>query len=483
MTTKLHRSAPCVDHAVTVTAAALIAVLLSACTTPTRHALPESPAMPAQWQEAASSAAALPTHAWWLALGDDSLRALITEALARNRDVARSVLRPRQAGLNTRRAEQDQWPQPSVGLSAGAQRPLQNTGPNSVLINGVNVPLPSSTGTTTSAGLSLSAGYELDLWGRVADSVALADHNARASAADLDTARWLLSTQVAEQYWAIAAADAKRALLKTQITDAQASLAAVSLRLDQGKARPAEVDRAQASLADAQLRLQALDAQRGTAQRTLALLMDVPPQQFTPPLSQLPAASPDKLPAGTPTEVLDRRPDLRSARHALDAALLKLNIAEANRYPAIRLSATLGSGGNGLGQWLANPVGSLGVALALPMVDWERTRLDRNLAQLQLDEAAIAFRDSLYKALAEVDNLLAQQQQVQSDLYNVRDKLIQADKALAVAKLRHATGVDALQTVRDANQAQREAQSALIDLRVKAWQNQVALHKALGGPL
>ena len=481
MTLHTHPAAPRISAA--HAAIALGLVLLSACSTPTRHALPSTPALPAQWQQPTAGSKALSAQAWWLALGDDTLSTLIDEALARNRDVARSVLRLRQAGLNTRRGEQDQWPQPSVGLSAGAQRPLHDTGPSSVLINGVNVPLPTSTGTSTSAGMSLSASYELDLWGRVADSVALADHNARASAADLDTARWLLSTQVAEQYWAIAAADAKRPLLTAQITDAQASLVEARLRLDQGKARAAEVDRAQANLADAQLRLLALDTQRGTAQRTLALLMDVPPQQYTPPTARLPAASPAELPAGTPTDVLDRRPDLRSARHALEAALLKLNIAEANRYPAIRLSTTLGSGGNGLGQWLANPVASLGAALALPMVDWERTRIDRNLAQLQLDDAAIAFRDSLYKALAEVDNLLAQWQQVQSDLTNVRDKLLQADKALAVARLRHATGVDALQTVRDADQAQREAQSALIDLRVKAWQNQVALHKALGGPL
>lgn len=464
-------------------ALAATAALLTACTMPTRHSLPTMPPLPAQWDAGQGMSSTTELSPWWLAAGDDQLSALITEALARNRDVARSVLRLRQAGLATRRSEQDQWPQPSLGLSAGAQRPLQNTGPSSVVINGVSVPLPASSGTSTNAGLSLSASYELDLWGRVADSVTAADHSARASAADLDAARWLLTTQVAEQYWTLAASDAKRPLLQAQITDAQASLAAAQLRVDQGKARPLEADRASAALADARLRLQALDTQRSTAQRALAVLLDVPPQQYAVPAAQLPAADPAELPAATPTAVLDRRPDLRSARHALDAALAKLNIAEANRYPTVRLSATLGSGGNGLGQWLSNPVGSLGAALALPMVDWERLRIERNTAQLQLDDAAVAFRDSLYRALAEVDNQLAQRQQLQAELPNVRDNLAQADKALAVARLRHAAGADALQTVRDADQARRDAQAALLDLRLKAWLNQLAVHKALGGPL
>ena len=198
--------------------------------------------------------------------------------------------------------------------------------------------------------------------------------------------------------------------------------------------------------------------------------------------SCLPAIPPEAA-GPAPATVLDRRPELRSARINLDSALLKLHIAQANRYPTFSLSATVNSGGNALHQWLSNPVGSLSLGLALPMLDWQRLKDDQDIAKLQLQDVAIQFKDSLHKALQEVDKQLVERRQSRADLAQGRAKLALADRALTLAQTRHAQGAEALQTVRDAQTSQREAAISLLDLRAKAWLGQTALQKALGGPV
>jgi len=109
--------------------------------------------------------------------------------------------------------------------------------------------------------------------------------------------------------------------------------------------------------------------------------------------------------------------------------------------------------------------------------------VQRDLALVQLDEAALGFRDGLYKALVEVENQFAQRRQIAAETTQAREKIVMAQRTLAAARLRHAQGADALQVVRDTAQFERDAQVALVDLRLKAWLNLLALHKALGSPL
>lgn len=463
---------------------ALLAAVLSGCAGPSQRAAPALPPVPAAWQQApADNAAAVARGPWWIAVGDPALDALIDEALARNRDVARSALRLQQAVLQARTETLNAGLRPSASVGANAQQALDaGAGPGSVLINGVSVPVPSGPRLATSVGATVSAGYEVDLWSRLAASVAAAGAAAEAARADVETARWLLTTQVAEAYWTTAAVDAKTASAQAGVHDAEAGLAAARLRHAEGKIRPAEFDRAGQALADARLKLQTLATQRTQATQTLALLLDRP-EAVRVAAARLPAQDPPDWRAGAPASLLDQRPDLRSARLALDAALRRVQVAEANRYPQLTLGATLSTGGEKLTQILSNPIANLSLALALPLVDWQRLQVQRELALVQLDDAALVFRDGLYKALVETEQQFVQRRQIAGETAAARERAAIAGRALAAATLRHAQGADALQSVRDAAQVEREAQAALIDLRLKAWLNLVALHKALGGPV
>ena len=132
---------------------------------------------------------------------------------------------------------------------------------------------------------------------------------------------------------------------------------------------------------------------------------------------------------------------------------------------------------------MANPFGNLGLNLALPVLDWKRLGLERDSARLNLETAELDFREALFKALAEVEQHYVQRRQWQAESELLQQKTRHAERALAVARLRHKQGADPLQSVRDAQGGLRDLQLQALDLRLKAWLNQVAIFRAWGGPL
>jgi outer membrane protein TolC len=336
---------------------------------------------------------------------------------------------------------------------------------------------------TKSFSLSSALTQEIDVWGRLAQSAAVAYQNAAIAQTDLDAARWLLTAKVAEQYWTVAATDAKMVLAKQATKDAQINLEVIQLRLATGKIRPAEVDRSTLALEQAQQKEVALALQRSNTVQTLALLLDDAPQNLSVPQARLPSSLPTEPQAWPAAAVVDRLPAVRRSRLALDVAARNLNIAESNRYPQFSLSATASASGDSLSNVLSNPLGSLGLNLGLPMVDWKRLRINRDVSQVDLDIAAVDFRETLYKALSEVDQQYNQRRQWVSDNQSLQLKSAQAEQALAVAQLRYEVGAEPLQTVRDAQANLRDLETNRIDLQLKAWNNQINIFKAWGGPL
>jgi len=462
---------------------------LSACAPSlTLSPIPSDVKLPETWSQApkpqAAEAASEASINWWKSFKDPQLDALMESALQRNRDLVRNALRLQQAVLKSGQAELDRGPRPSASLSSSLQGPLTSSqGSTSTQVNGLTVPVGNNMGVTKSLGLSSSLSQEIDLWGRLAQSAAVAYQNQAIAQADLDAARWLLTAKVAEQYWTLAATDAKMVLAKQATKDAQINLEVIQLRLANGKIRPAEVDRSTLALEQAQQKEVALALQRSNTVQTLALLLDDAPQNLSVPQPRLPSSLPTEPQAWPAAAVVDRLPAVRRSRLALDVAARNLNIAESNRYPQFSLSATASASGDSLSNVLSNPLGSLGLNLSLPMVDWKRLRINRDVSQVDLDIAAVDFRETLYKALSEVDQQYNQRRQWVADSQSLQLKSAQAEQALAVAQLRYEVGAEPLQTVRDAQANLRDLESNRIELRMKAWNNQINIFKAWGGPL
>lgn len=466
--------------------------LLSACTSTPTLPLSAKPVLPDTWKSTPAFPLRNKTNpdirpqAWWLELNDPSLTLWIEWALVRNRDLVRSALRLQQASLQVQSRGLDAWPRVNANVGTSVQRPLGDVGSRTTtVINGVSVPVETNMGSSTyrSANAGLSASYEIDLWGRVSQGLAMAKQDQAIALADLETARWLLTTQVAEQYWNLALIDAKKPYLEQAVKDAKANLDVARLKLSQGKVREGEEHKAVAAWKEANQRRSALNIQRANVVQALALLFDEPPQSFHVAHARLPEQYPPEPESWPLASVLDRQASVRRSRMALDQALLKLDIAQTNRYPQLSLSASLNSSGNALRDVLTNPMGALGLNLTLPVLDWKRLGIEQDSARLALQISAMDFRDALFKALAEVETQYNNRRQWQADAEILLEKTGHAQQAMQVAQLRHEQGVDTLQSVRDAQGNLRELQLSALDTRLKAWVNQVAIFKAWGGPL
>lgn len=447
----------------TLAAAATALALLGGCavTGPSSPAAaPAAPATPVRWQAEPAQGA----DAQWALLADAELSALLTQAEAANRDLAQAALRitqaRTQAGLGALRLT------PSASVSAGANRALDPPGG-----------LPAQT--TRSYGASVGVGYELDLWGRLAALRTADAAQVAAAESDLRAARLLLRHQVAESYWQLAAARLQGELAQEQLQLNRELLAATQLRVREGKLLPIEADRAAATLQQAEVRLADLQADVALQRLQLALLLDQPPPG-PQPLARLPAEAAPRWRAGAdPAAVLERRPDVQRARANVDAALARAQGADAQRYPTLSFSASLGTGGSRVHDWLDNPVASLAANLVVPMIDWRRLDLQRDAARTELELAALVLRDTVARALVEVETALIEGQRLQQQLDANETRRREALAAEKVAAVRLQAGAIARADYLQARNARLEAEQGRLQLQLRAWLNRGLLAKAL----
>jgi outer membrane protein TolC len=345
----------------------------------------------------------------------------------------------------------------------------------------VSVPVAGqSGGWQTSYGANLGLSYEWDVWSRLSQATQAAQADADSRLEDLRDARALASLHVAEAYWRMAAIDAQQPLLAEQQQLADEALRIAQRRWAEGKLRAPEVDAVISQQYTARKRLQGTQVDRQLQLQTLSLLLDQAPPEIAPGQAQLPPGEPALLELGPPAQTLERRPDVRRARLGVDAALARSHSAEAARYPALNLGTGLNTNGSHWSAWLSQPLATLGLNLVVPLVDWRRLDAQRDLSHLALDDAALALRASVRQALVDVESALLERQRWQADWQAAQAQQIEKAKAEAVAQQRLDAGAASRLDALQARQARLGAELDLIDLRLRAWQIQLQLLKAVG---
>lgn len=449
---------------------------LQGCALPEVEPAP-TPALPGNWTDMRSAAAASAvavagplsaapdeSDAPW---SDPVLQSLLLRAQGANRELRLSAYRIDLAIADARIAGLQLEPQLSLGASAYTGRAL-----------------PGSTnrlGWTNSSGVTFSASWEVDLWGRLRGQARQAGQAAEMAVDDQRALRWDLQAKVAEQYWSIARLQAAQIRLADDQRAADETSAARRLMRELGTIRPGDVD---ASVADAR----ALALQREsnvlmleTARRALAALVDAAPQDFPLPQARLPRERASLPAADAPMQLLDGRPDVHHARVALDQALLGERIARVNRYPTLTLSPSIATGGTGWRHLLDDPGFSLGLGLGLPFVDWRARGLAQTEALTHKEMAAVQFRDALWLALADV----AQRQEdfalSIARLSDAQGQVVEAGRAVATAQARLVAGIAAPQELRDAQRGERAAVNREDDAWQAHWVAWLAVRRAVGG--
>jgi multidrug efflux system outer membrane protein len=446
------------------------AALLAGCSMIPTYERPAAP-VPAQYPGATApigAGTAAAELAWQDYFADDSLRQLIASALANNRDLRVAVLNIEQARaqLGIRRA--DQFPTVNAALTGS-----RTTSGDAAITSVYN------------AGLLVTA-YEFDFFGRVASLKEQALAQYLATTEGSKTAQISLIATVAQSWFSLLADEELLAISKQTLATREDSLKLVQLRLDNGATSELELRQAQSLLETARVTLAQQQRQRALDENALVLLLgqampsDVRERLATTRLTQLRLP---ELPAGLPSDLLTRRPDIKQAEQQLIASNANIGAARAAFFPRISLTAGAGSASNALAGLFKD--GSWGFSLApqllLPIFDAGRNQAGLDSAKAGRDIAIAQYEKSIQSAFREVADALAGRDTLAEQLRAQQAQTEAETQRLRLTDLRYQNGAASLLDSLDAQRSLFGSQQALVQTRLTYLQNQVVLYKTLGG--
>ena len=451
-------------------AAALTTLVAGCTTTPTAPPVVELPA---------PTAGTLHLERWWTDFNEPLLTALIDEALANNLDLQAAMARIDTARAQVTLARGSLYPSLDVGVNAGRSR-VSRVG---------SLPIPPGTSTTADDyRLAFNASYELDLWGKYRAATRAAQNDLLASEFARETVRTAVAAEVARAYFGLLASDAQLALLRDTLT-----LRNETVRLQTDRAQAGVIgdyDLAQARAERSAVAADIAVAERAIAQyeSALAALTGRPPRAvFTPQVAR--NASPAALlavpsvPAGLPSDLLERRPDVRQLEKALAAASLRIDRARADYFPSVSLTGTLGTESAALSNLFSGPsfIWSLGAGLLQPLFNLSTIDANVQTQTARREELVANYRQTIQAAFKDVHDALAADRTTREALAAQTERSDNLRQAYELSDLRYKAGYSPYLEVLDAQRQLLQAQTLQIlaarDVRLAL----VDLAKALGG--
>ena len=414
-------------------AAALCCALLSACAVGPDYQRPAidlgdsyKEAQAEGWKPAQPRDAA-ERGAWWRVYGDATLDGLMAQLNAANLSIAQAEANYRQAQALVQGARAGFFP--TVGADAGVTRA---GGGGSA----------SGAGVSNQYSLGGTASWELDLWGRVRRDVEASRAEAQASLGDLANARLSAQSALAQDYFQLRILDEQKRLLESTVQAYERSLQLTQNRYQAGVAGRGDVSVALAQLESARAQLVDLEWQRGQFEHAIAVLVGLAPSRFALPPQPFAQAVP-QIPAGVPSELLERRPDVASAERRAAAANAQIGVAQAAWFPDLVLSANGGFRSGEFAQWLTAPARfwSLGPALALTLFDGGARQAQLDQARAAYDAQAALYRQTVLGALREVEDYLIQLRVLEREQVVQRRALDATRESLRLARNQYQAGL------------------------------------------
>lgn len=449
-----------------------LALLLGACslTPPLERPAPPVPAVYADGADAAANAADL---GWRQMFGDPRLQALIATALDHNRDLRIAVLNVDAVRAQYGIERSALLPQLDARLSGGRERvPASRDAP--ATLQGAHA-----------AGVAISA-FEIDLFGRVRalSDAALARYLASAEAAR--AARISLVAAVADAYLEERLALEQLRLTETTLADWRQSLNLARLLKDAKQNSGLDVAQAEGQVASAEADLEGRQRDVKMARNALALLLGTPVPADLPEgmrLESQPVLT--ALPAGLPSDLLLRRPDILQAEQNLRAANADIGAARAAFFPRLALTATLGYASPALGSLFQGSQLAWGFTpqLGQPLFNHGRLESALELARARRSAAVAEYEKSIQTAFREVADGLAAQATLTRQIDAQQRVVASAERRRELSSLRYRAGQDSRLELLDAQRQAYAARQGLLSLQRLAFKSTLSLYKALGGGL
>lgn len=465
----------------------LAALLLSACATPEfkaphmdvpvafkEQSEPVPGADGARWK-VAQPAEAQARGEWWLAFNDPELTALINEATQANANLAVAAARVKQARALAGISESDRSVR--VGAQFGAQRSQAS-----------NLSLGLAQGTpvapvTAWQGM-LTASYELDLFGRVASNVSAAQADAGSVEATYRSVLLALQADVAQTYFRLRETDAELTTLNQTVSLREQSVQVNQRRYDLGDIGEFDLARAKTELSTARAEAIGLQRQRVQNEHALAVLLGKPAAMFTAEVSPLlDSALLPKIPAGLPSALLERRPDIAAAQRAMIAANARIGLAKSAMFPALTITGAGGVESGGLSdlfKWSAH-TWVIGALMSLPLIDGGRNKANVARSEAALEESVATYRQNVLVAFAEVEDNLAGLRILSGQTEQIDAALVSARRSADLAQKLYQAGRSSYLDLLDAQRNLAAVERNAVQLRGSRAVTTVALIRSLGG--
>lgn len=431
----------------------------------------DAPAESALAWKAAEPADAFARGQWWKLFGDPALDDLVSRALAANPDLQAAAARVEQARAAAGIARGSYWPQlaangsvmrEDISIATANRQPVE---------------------LTTTYRAPLTVAWEIDLFGRVRQLAASARADAEATAATFEAVRLALAADVASSYFTLRAFDRELALVNDGVALRRRARELAQSRFANGTAPELDVVRAEAELAGTEAEAAALANRRAALQNALAVLLGEPAPAFALAMVADELGVPPAIPAGLPSALLERRPDIAAAERALAAAQARIGVARAAFFPAISLTGSAGYASAEV-DTLFNAdsrLWSIGPSLYLPIFQGGRNRANLARSRAAHEEAVAAFRQRVLVALREVQDALTATRLL-ADQAAAQDRAtVAARRAVTLAQTRYDAGLVNYLEVIDAQRTALATERAAAQLAALRLNTNVALLKALGG--
>ncbi len=466
-----------------------VSLLLAACATDAPYA-PPTASVPAGFSQGGGPVTG--ETAWWTAFDDPVLTALIDRALAQNLDVKLAAARVRQARLQAAVVRGRQGPQINAAASASAAELSANALPPALTSlasgglpssgNGGGIGLAGETFTTYQLGFDAS--WELDLFGGQRSANTAASARSEAAVWSQRDGEVMLTAEVANSYQSYRALQRRLALAGETLAAERETQALLQARANNGVVNSIEASRAQRAVAQAVAQPADLAAQAELRLHALATLLGQAPTSLATELAA-PAPAPTlvEVPAGLPSELLQRRPDLRAAERDVAAATADIGVATADLYPKISLTGALQLASRSLSSLIEadSLQDNIGGRISLPLLGRGRLRAAADLRRAQAEAALLTYDKAVLVALREVEDALSRLRADRLRLAQLQASAAAARDEADTAAVRFRNGLTGEADRLAADKTLAAAEDAQVQAEAAAAEDMVALYKALGG--
>jgi outer membrane protein, multidrug efflux system len=432
------------------------------------------PAPQGQWK-AAEPAEAQSRGQWWLAFNDPALNQLQEQAVTANPNLAAAAARLKAARAALSSSQADRLPQLGINFGVGRQKS-----------NAVDLGLPSGTssGPATAWRSGLTASYEVDLFQRVTNGIEAATFDAASTEAAYRSVLLTLQADVAQTYFQLRTLDAEVALLDRTLGLRNENLQLTEKRYKSGDISEFDTARARTEYNTTLAEARGLKGTRAQVEHALALLLGQAPAAFNAPSAPLTLASAvPPVPAGLPSALLERRPDVAAAQARMMASNARVGLARSAIFPALSLTADGGYASYELSDlfkwnartWLVNAV------LSMPLFDGGRNQANITRAEASLEESVASYRQAVLGAFGDVEDKLSSLSAVRSQTEALDEAVVSARRSADLADKRYRAGEDSYLTLIDTQRSLLAIERQAVQLRGAWATSTVGLIRALGG--